>query len=193
MAVQPTPTPTPSPFLIEVVGGDGAPWWGVPVIAGGFLILGAVLGFFFNQLQDKRRAERERIQQWDKNLLDHASSAISLARQFISDAYDHETWMKGMAELQAEELRQGRPISPPPVEKPTIEAMMLTHAALTKEFSALQMIGPEAVRNAAVETQHYSSFVLEAMDEKEVSRAAKQLAASLEPLEAAVRRHFQVG
>lgn len=186
------PSPRPTPFLIEVAGGDVAPWWGVPVIAGAFLIIGAVLGYVFNRLQDKERARRDRSQQWDQNLLAHASSAISLARQFINDAYDHETWMKGLAEIQTEDMRQGKPISPPPLDKPTIRALMQTHAALTKEFSTLQMISPEPVRNTARETQQYASFILQALSEEEVQQAAKKLAASLEPLEASVRNHFAV-
>lgn len=36
-----------------------APWWGVPVIAGSFLIIGAVLGFVFSSIQDRRKFKHE--------------------------------------------------------------------------------------------------------------------------------------
>jgi hypothetical protein len=36
-----------------------APWWGVPVIAGGFLLIGAVLGFLFTSVADWRKHRRE--------------------------------------------------------------------------------------------------------------------------------------
>lgn len=42
-------------MLIEIVGGEGAPWWGVPVVAGVFLLLGGVLGFWFNRVNEDRK------------------------------------------------------------------------------------------------------------------------------------------
>jgi len=37
-----------------------APWWGVPVVAGLFLLIGAFLGFLFNRANENRKFARER-------------------------------------------------------------------------------------------------------------------------------------
>ena len=53
-----------------------APWWGVPVVAGTFLIVGAVVGFLFNWLTDSRRAKREdRL----RNLADVKATSLKVA------------------------------------------------------------------------------------------------------------------
>lgn len=49
---------------------EPAPWWGVPVIAGGFLILGGLLAFTSTWLSDRRKLRREDRRQWDKVLLE---------------------------------------------------------------------------------------------------------------------------
>jgi hypothetical protein len=73
------PSPTPSPVLVEVVAAMPAPWRGVPVVAGGFLLLGGVLGFFFNRLQDNRKAKREDRQRWDERIIDLSASVLDSA------------------------------------------------------------------------------------------------------------------
>lgn len=61
-----------------------APWWGVPVIAGSFLLLGAVLGFFFNRANDKSRAKREADARW-LELVRTLSAAILAHAERIED------------------------------------------------------------------------------------------------------------
>jgi hypothetical protein len=52
------PSPVPSPIYVQMIGtGEGAPWWGVPVIAGAFLIIGGALGFYFNWVIENRKAK----------------------------------------------------------------------------------------------------------------------------------------
>lgn len=53
------------------------PWWGVPVIAGSFLVLGAVLGFIFNRLNDKRRERRETRTKWHGLVRELAAEVIT--------------------------------------------------------------------------------------------------------------------
>jgi hypothetical protein len=50
------PVASPSPTVLQMTAGlEVAPWWGVAVIAGCFVIGGAVLGYVFGLLQDRRR------------------------------------------------------------------------------------------------------------------------------------------
>ncbi|AKV87172.1 hypothetical protein AKG07_13700 [Microbacterium sp. CGR1] len=66
---------------------SAAPWWGVPVIAGGFLILGAVLGFLLNRLQDNRRAKREHEQRWYDHIRDLSGRAVATTREYAHRVY----------------------------------------------------------------------------------------------------------
>lgn len=45
-----------------------APWWGVPVLAGGFTLLGVALSQLFTFLLEKTRAKRSEAQRWDADL-----------------------------------------------------------------------------------------------------------------------------
>jgi hypothetical protein len=61
MALEALAAKTPSPSV--------APWWGVAVIAGFFLLAGGFLAFFSTWLSDRRKLKREDQRQWDKVLL----------------------------------------------------------------------------------------------------------------------------
>ncbi|MEV8173059.1 hypothetical protein [Microbacterium sp. NPDC079176] len=77
------PTPSPEPQLIQLVGAsDGAPWFGDAVVAGSFLLLGAILAFAFNLIQDKRRATQERTNALTEELLEFAAELITLGSKF---------------------------------------------------------------------------------------------------------------
>ncbi len=76
----PSPTPTPIPILIDIVGeGISAPWWGVPVIAGLFLITGGFLTFLFTRSNDDRNASREQAAAWNEDLLDRGAQLLDAA------------------------------------------------------------------------------------------------------------------
>lgn len=82
----PTPTPTPLTDLTHLLDRvDAAPWWGVPVIAGGFLVIGAFLGFFLNTLQDDRRAARELQIRFLEQRLVSASRLLGIADDVRSE------------------------------------------------------------------------------------------------------------
>jgi hypothetical protein len=77
------PTPSPDPLLIQVVGGgDGAPWWGVPVIAGGFLIVGGFLSYLWTRSNDKRRGDRERSDALTEELVELTAEFVALGSKF---------------------------------------------------------------------------------------------------------------
>jgi hypothetical protein len=50
--------PTPPPVIINMPE-TGAPWWGVPLLAGLFVIIGAAVTFFSTMTSDRRKAKRE--------------------------------------------------------------------------------------------------------------------------------------
>ncbi len=58
-----------TPALTAPASGS-APWWGVPVIAGGFLLAGAVLAFVAIALSDRRKLTREDRRRWDREIRD---------------------------------------------------------------------------------------------------------------------------
>lgn len=49
---------TPPPVIINMPD-TGAPWWGVPLLAGLFVIIGALVTFISTKASDKRKAKRE--------------------------------------------------------------------------------------------------------------------------------------
>jgi len=57
-----------------------APWWGVPVIAGSFLLLGTVVGFLFNRANEDRKAKRDRSLRWDDAIRGQCAEVIVAAR-----------------------------------------------------------------------------------------------------------------
>jgi hypothetical protein len=58
-----------------------APWWGVPLIAGAFLVIGALLSYVLTNLNDRRREQREDSKKWHDQLRSEAAQLISLAHQ----------------------------------------------------------------------------------------------------------------
>lgn len=82
LPTMPSPFPTPSPDLARIVvdsavSGGEAPWWGIPVVAGGFLILGSVLSFLFTMRTEDRKSKREAKQQADQLLLDAGAELLA--------------------------------------------------------------------------------------------------------------------
>lgn len=74
-----TPTPTPSPtIVVDLVSSGSAPWWGVPVIAGIFLMAGAVLGFLFNQSIERKKVLREDQIRWHNVVRELAAEVLVL-------------------------------------------------------------------------------------------------------------------
>lgn len=73
----PTPSPMPSPLLIEVAGGEAAPWWGVPLIAGAFLLIGGFLTYLYSRNSDNRKAQREQEAQLHDSIVEAGLAMIA--------------------------------------------------------------------------------------------------------------------
>ena len=63
---------------------EAAPWWSVAVIAGGFLILGGLLTFWYTSVHDKRRLRREDVRRWDDNLRTAAAQYVESIASYIA-------------------------------------------------------------------------------------------------------------
>ena len=101
-----------------------APWWGVPVVAGTFLLVGAVVGFFLNRLQESRKYEREReavrldlLRSTAAKLLSSVEAAESLGSDYAQRTFPDDPqgesveqydarWTEGWA-IQREQMRLG--------------------------------------------------------------------------------------
>ena len=60
---------------------EAAPWWGTPLIAGGFLVIGAVVAFVSSYVVKKRELERLDQARWDTEILDTSVELINQARK----------------------------------------------------------------------------------------------------------------
>jgi hypothetical protein len=73
-----TPTPTPTPLLIEIAsGGESAPWWGVPAIAGAFLLIGGFLTYLYARHTERTKADRVRTDKLHEDV--NATGLLMLA------------------------------------------------------------------------------------------------------------------
>jgi hypothetical protein len=81
------PTPSPSPLVVQIVGGEAAPWWGVPVIAGAFLLIGAVVAFLLNRSLEASKATREARTRWHTDVRSLGAEVLAIALQ-MTDTYD---------------------------------------------------------------------------------------------------------
>jgi len=190
----PTPTPTPTPFLIEVVGGgDGAPWWGVPVIAGSFLVLGAVLAFMFSSIQEKRRVELQISQRWDQDLREHVSAVIALSRQLRTAAVDFRALADTMAIVAVDEMQRDESPMPPSEHIVVVAELTDTFNALVRECNMLRLVAPLGVRQAAETVWECASEVLQnGGDPLNGFAVENNLVVAVDELAESVREHFLI-
>jgi hypothetical protein len=98
-----------------------APWWGVPLLAGCFTVLGVLISQAASFIVEKRRGDREDARRWDKELRESYSN-FSRAAEDVSDALhvdgttlpDLKPLMDRMSELQL--------IAPPEVVQAAFDA-----------------------------------------------------------------------
>jgi hypothetical protein len=117
-----------------------APWWGVPVIAGGFLLAGAVLAFLSTSLSDRRRLNREDRRLWDREIRD---SYLEITRYFGRiTAFRYQV-------LADEEDRRSR-----------YQAGAEALAGLREQVAMLEVIGTPALIARAHELEDRSAAVV---------------------------------
>lgn len=180
------------PIAIEVVGGSSAPWWGVPVIAGGFLVLGTVLGYFFNRAQDLRAAKRERLQRWDENVLAHSSSVISLVKRLRSAAIDARTVEDTLTQISIDQMKRGEAVPPPSPYRPHLDELTGSFDALLRECDLLELVAPPLIREATRSLMDCAREVVSQDFEEEGFSASIALRDSADGLASTVRQHFGI-
>lgn len=180
------PSPVPS-----AVAAPAAPWWGVPVVAGCFLIVGAVLGFFFNRLQDKHRADREKLQRWDQNVLGHTSRVVLLAERFITEAHEHQHSERAMVEAGIAQMYAGQPVDPPSAPV-TLARFMDTYEEMVSELTSLRLIATSNIRDKAQGVKDEVWQLMMTTEMADLYACERTLRTSVASLEAAVRDHFGI-
>ncbi|GAA1250152.1 hypothetical protein JOF42_002357 [Microbacterium phyllosphaerae] len=179
--------------LVHATGpSSSAPWWGAPVIAGSFLVLGAVLAFVFNLTQENRRTKRANVERWDQKILDHTSMVMTTTRQLIQDSFDHETALSVFSELAVDQMHRGESNDPPPIRERSGTNFYETFDALMGESSSLQLIAPKGVRDAINDLQTAAGDLFFAENELVRSESVDRLHRVSAALEKSVRKHFGI-
>lgn len=77
--MSPVPTPSPDPFIVQLVStsNDSAPWWGVPAIAGAFLLIGGLLTYLYTQRNDRKKADRAQQEKLNDEVVETALAMIA--------------------------------------------------------------------------------------------------------------------
>lgn len=72
-----------------------APWWGVPVVAGVFLLLGSVLGFWSNWLLEGRKQKRSEHLRWDEDIRKYTSELIAASQTLSKERIRADEFISG--------------------------------------------------------------------------------------------------
>ena len=182
-----SPSPSPSALLVEMVGGSSAPWWGVPVIAGGFLILGAALGFLFNWLIENRKAKAALRTRFVDQTLGFSSKVLSDASElrrhslYLGASLGAEEHVKNRASEQAQRLAYE-------------EEMVRRTDLIIAGLSSLTLITPKAIRDAGDKFGEAAMELgwMNKATSTDVTAALKQFEDTKNTFEEAVRRLFGV-
>jgi hypothetical protein len=97
-AVIPGSTPAWPSFrtLTAMHMSEAAPWWGVPLIAGVFTIIGVAAAQFVAWTLDRRKADREREQRWLNDRRSVYAAYSAAVQAFFRAARLH--WQDGMGQ-----------------------------------------------------------------------------------------------
>ena len=93
-------------YLLAAAVTDVAPWWGVPVVAGCFLMVGAVLGFVFNRSNETKKFTREREVDRTAQLVTAGTDLLTAAaevRTLVADSIGKRDWARD--HIEADENR----------------------------------------------------------------------------------------
>jgi hypothetical protein len=70
-------------MLLPLAETTVAPWWGVPVIAGVFLLTGTLIGFVSNHMLMRKQLRREDHRRWDNEILNTALLMQGIVRDLL--------------------------------------------------------------------------------------------------------------
>lgn len=161
----------------EAASDVGAPWWGVPVVAGAFLLLGAILGFLFNWFLEGRKQKRELRARWDANLLDHTSAVTTLTKTLALAARDYHVFEK----------REFDEATAPSAAK-----MHNAYGDLQRECDLLSLVAPPVVRDAAKKVMERAWPIVRLKETDDLIEVYESLQDAADDLAAEVRKHFGI-
>lgn len=188
------PSPSPTPVLVELANtADGVPWWGVPVIAGAFLIVGAALGFWFNWILEGRRARREDLRKWDDRILELTVDVAAKVDAFARVASTKGREADGRARLLRDGLIQEEEESAKALrEVASFADVGMAMLQIGTACTALELIAPSDVGRLASDLRQVE---LSAHPEAGLSAMAPIIEAvesKRQMLVESVRKHFGI-
>ena len=181
-------------FWVAYMGGDpGPPWFGVPLIAGAFLVIGALLGFWFNWLLDGRNARRDQIRKWDTDIRELGSRALGAAALLPTEldlAADTAVLAMSNAIEKVKSSGGRATLSYRNVSSPA-------HQELIQHCSALELVAPSSIKNSSQQLRMvFNQLLRTAMASKGIPmpdllpRTVSDLEGSASALQDAIREHF---
>jgi len=202
--------------LVDVArDADIAPWWGVPVIAGAFLILGAVLGFWSNWLLEARKQSRTEALRWDADIRQYSAELLGAVRETFNERRKRDAFTAGHAwslrrELEKKPvaevnmlLREGEDVEAyikrdthfrrydAPFFKESEQRSAASWERIESLTASLSLVAPETVRASAEDLVASLNDALQTDDDDDVPRSARAaLAKAREGLVVAVREHL---
>lgn len=162
---------------------ESAPWWGVPVVAGGFLLIGALLGHQFSKRQEDRKAERALAERYMDQRLEHCSDLLEAARTVKDVLGQGGTWPHEAPKF-------------PHVSDEVTAARDLIRDACKKamsSYSSITLIAPETLRKPSRSVVIGMMYARVLSTSQQARDTHKSLSAAIQQFEAAGRKHFGAG
>jgi len=147
--------------VAEAAGGTD-PWWGDPVIAGGFLLLGAGLGFLFNWFSERRAARAKTKTRWDEELRQIAKSVVGAGTTIADLTSEH---IALLAHDEVEKSSQRWDETGPRLER--------LRKRIEQHSIDLMLIGPEKVRDSGSRVAWAAVVVLGTLRECATSHTSR--------------------
>lgn len=98
-----------SPLSALGTPAEAAPWWGVPVIAGAFLILGGAIGFWSNWRLEARKQTRAEALRWDADIRQYAAELLGAIREGLRERIRRDAFTAGHAWALRNQLKEKSP------------------------------------------------------------------------------------
>ncbi len=176
------PSPSPTPLIIEIVGGQEGSFWSSPLFIALLALLGVVVGAALTHLsgwaQDNRKTKRDNLRKWDDRVLEHASKAISLAKQVTEEANTDPAEMPATPTVHTDENGVFHITMPP---------AWGIYKELEEECTALQVVATRAVNDACRALLDATKGFFFASDSKAQTESSDEIEYASDDLRDAIR------
>lgn len=183
---------SPTPIFVQVTGsGTNLDWLGW-VLTGFFTLAGVALGYLFNQHAEKRKAERERLQRWDENVLAHTSALITLTKQLRQAASDYHAASQVEIDYMLDQQKRGETIDFPTFARPALNTLTDALDKFNQACDQLSLVAPPLVREVVEKHSQLAIAVMRAETRGDTLTPSNDLAKSSDELARAVRIYFGI-